>query len=354
MDKPRIQVKPLQHKNPKQATQQALEMIKLERSGKQLGLYTEYPVLNRAAGKYFRFNNVNLWAGLSGHGKSYFLNIITNAFISTTLNAKCIYKPVVLHFCFEMSAHNEILRSVAKDLNVNYSYLLSSSYDDSTNSYNKITDEELERIEKALEYYENVDVRFYDSPGNVQQIYMSIYSAFADYIKIGEKEGVRYLFIVNIDHTLLIETMGNEKALELMANVGKLAIKVRKDFYAMVNLLGQLNNNIEDVKRLTVPALHYPQKSDIYAQGQLYNACDNVYVIHQPALLKLTAYGVNRINTENLIHLIKLKSRHGKVGNLWFRNELNEGRITEIDPTGKQNQVIHEEMNNDSQEVIDL
>lgn len=334
----------MQHSSPKEATARAKEMIELERSGKQLGLYTQYPLLNRASGKYFRFNQVNLLAGLSGHGKSYFLNLITKAFINTAINNRCIYKPVVLQFCYEMSAHNEILRAVADDLNVNYSHLLSSNYDENTGEYNKISDAELARIEKALEYYDNIDIRFYDNPGNIAQMYDSIFDAYRYYYYKGKKEGIEYRIIVNVDHTLLVETMKDEKALELMANVGKLAIKVRKDFDGMVNLLGQLNNNIEDVKRLITPALHYPQKSDIYAQGQLYNACDNVYVIHQPALLKLTKYGTNSIDTANLIHLIKLKSRHGQVGNLWFKNELNEGKISEIDTTIRPHQKI--EINN--------
>ena len=122
-----------------------------------------------------------------------------------------------------------------------------------------------------------------------------------------------------------------------MANVGKISIRMRKDFGSMVNLLGQLNNNIEDVRRITTKTLHYPQKSDIYAQGQLYNACDNVFVIHQPQLLKITSYGSNNYPTKDLIHLIKLKARHGKVGSIWLKNDLSKGRIVEIGTNKEEN-----------------
>lgn len=333
----------LPHKTPTQAADSALKIIEDERSGKQLGVFSEYNILNRAMGKYFRFDTVNLWAGLSGHGKSYFLNILNTNFLDTVnLNNKIDFVPVVLQFCFEMSAHNEILRAVAKDLGVNYSYLLSSEYDQTTGKYNKVTDEELDSIRHAMEYYKNTDIIFYDVPGNMHQIYHTVLHQAINYRALSKKTGKTYKFIINIDHTLLIESLNNQKALELMADVGKVSIKIRKTFGAMINLVGQLNNNIEDVRRLTNPSLHYPQKSDIYAQGQLYNACENVFVIHQPMLLKLTRYGTNNIPTTNLIHLIKLKARHGTVGNLWFENALHKGKILEIQTGGKKEEVEEE------------
>jgi replicative DNA helicase len=339
-------VKLLPHKLPAEAVKLALDIIKEERSGKQLGLYTQYPILNRAMGKYWRFNTVNLLAGLSGHGKSYFLTIINNNFLDTTLNTT-EFTTIVFHFCFEMSAHNEILRSVAKDLGINYNYLLSSQFDKVSGEYNSITDKELDKIEKAMEYYANTNILFFDIPGNIIEIYYTILDRAKYYAKLSKATGKKYKFIVNIDHSLLIEAIGNQKALEIMSDVGKVAIKIRKTFGAMVNLLGQLNNNIEDVRRLTNPALHFPQKSDIYAQGQLYNACDNVFVIHQPALLKIIYYGTHKIPTNNLIHLIKLKARHGTVGHLWFINALHEGKIIEIVPNAveEENKSIDNEEN---------
>jgi len=322
----------LPHKTPNQAVNEALEHIHAERNGEQYGLYCEFPSLNIAMGRYFRFNNVNLWAGLSGHAKSYFMNILSNNFLDykNGLNKNVTFVPIVLNFCFEMSAYNEILRSVAGDMGVSYSYLLSSQYDKESKDYNRLTDAEVKKVEEYLLFYRKKSIIFFETPGNTRVIYNTVEYYVEYYTALGKKNGLNYKFIVNIDHTLLIDTLDEKNALELMANVGKVSILIRKDFNAMVNLLGQLNNNIEDIKRITTKSLHYPIKSDIYAQGQLYNACDNVFVIHQPQLLKITEYGTQKRPTKDLIHLIKLKARHGKVGSIWLKNDLAKGKIIEV------------------------
>jgi len=334
------------HKTPAQAVAEAKEHIHRERDGEQYGLKCEFPSVNIAMGKYFRFNNVNLIAGLSGHAKSYLMNILTNNFLDygkEGLNENITFVPIVFNFCFEMSAYNEILRSVAGDMGVSYSYLLSSQYDKDTKDYNRLTDDEAIRVEEYLKFYENKSMLFFETPGNVKVIYNTVEHYVTKYLAIGKTNGLDYKFIINIDHTLLIDTLDEKSALELMANVGKVSIRIRKEFSAMVNLLGQLNNNIEDVKRITNKSLHYPIKSDIYAQGQLYNACDSVFVIHQPQLLKITEYGTPKRPTANLIHLIKLKARHGIVGSIWLQNALGIGKIIEI---SKEIEEIEEEDRN--------
>lgn len=321
----------LKHTTPATAVKQAREMVVQERSGEQFGLYSPFSDLNIAMGKFFRFNNVNLFAGLSGHGKSYLLNIITDAFTQYEkgINENINFIPVILHFCFEMSAHNEILRSVAKDMGVSYGYLLSSQYNKETQDYNRITDEELRRIDSYLDFYSKKNIIFFEASGNMPVIYNTIEYMVEHYTKLAQRTGIPHKFVINIDHTLLIDTLNEKSTLDLMANVGKISINIRKDFLSMVNLVGQLNNNIEDVRRLLNPALQYPQKSDIYAQSQLYNACDSVFVTHQPQLLKLTEYGLNKMPTDNLIHLLKLKSRHGNTGSIWLKNDLNKGNIVQ-------------------------
>lgn len=333
----------LTHKTPKEAVQEAKDNINKERDGEQYGLLVIYHSLNIAMGKYFRFNNVNLFAGLSGHGKSYLINILSNCFLDYKkggLNEDITFIPIIFNFCFEMSAYNEILRGVAGDMGVSYSYLLSSQYNKESKDYNRLTDTELIKVENYLKFYENKSILFFETPGNVKVIYNTIEHYVTKYKALGKTNGLNYKFIVNIDHTLLIDTLDEKSALELMANVGKIAILIRKEFNAMVNLLGQLNNNIEDVKRITNKALHYPIKSDIYAQGQLYNACDSVFVIHQPQLLKITEYGTQKRQTNNLIHLIKLKARHGTVGSIWLKNDLAKGKIIEVVKEIEENEEI--------------
>jgi replicative DNA helicase len=335
----------LNYRFARDVVKEAYNLVVSERKGEQLGLYCDLPVLNIAMGKFFRFANVNLWAGLSGHGKSYFLNQLNRAFVSN-VNIGFKRRVIIIQFCFEMSATDEILRACAADLGISYSYLLSSQYDKDTKNYNTLSDEYLIKVKTALDYYSTKNIIFVDNPGNVHLIYNTVEDIYNKAKAKFPNEDIA--LIVNIDHTLLIEKLDESDLLELMLNTGKLSIVLRKNFKAMINLIGQLNNNIEDVRRLTNPALHYPQKSDIYAQGQIYNACDNVFVIHQPQLLKLETYGTKKYPTKDLIHLSKLKSRHGKVGNIWLKDDLINGRIIPFDLSKSDSNELENEQDDNS------
>lgn len=314
----------------KEVTSQAVNIINEEKSGKQLGLYCRYERLNIAMGKYFRFGTINLWAGLSGSGKSYLINILNNDFLDKELNKDIDFVPIIIHFGFEMSAYVEILRSCATELNISYNKLLNSEYNAETNSYEGLDKEEYDKVLAYIDTYNTKSIMFVESSGNTSIIYNTALYIVESYNKRSEVNKINYRFIFNFDHTLLFERLGEKDTLELMSNIGKLAIKLKKEFGAMVNLLGQMNNNLEDTKRITNPALHYPQKSDIYAQSEVYNACDNVFVMHQPSLLKILYYGIKKYPTKDLIHILKLKSRHGYIGSLWFVNKFDKGRMVEL------------------------
>jgi hypothetical protein len=261
----------------------ALAIVKEERSGKQLGLITRFPALNKSAGKFMRFGETNLFAGLSGHGKSYLVNTLNEDFTNEELNGNCEYDPLILNFSLEMLGETEALRSCASDFGVSYGYLLSSKFNNEVNDYNTITDAELLKIEKYLEFYSNKRILFVENSSHMQVLFNTIEKVYIRYIK--DKPKAR--LIVNFDHSLLIEKLDERDVLTLMSNLAKLCIKCKTQFGSMNNIIGQLNNKIEEILRILKPELHYPQKSDIYAQAQLYNACENVYVIHQPILLKI-------------------------------------------------------------------
>lgn len=322
---------------PEQAANQAKEQILLERTGIQHGLMTRYPKLNIAHRKWFRFNNVYLLAGLSGSGKSYLMNTFIEDFLdyikSNSINGNIDFIPLIFQFCFEMSSHTEIIRACANDLGVNYNYILSSHYDKNTKEYNTLTDEELQKVENYLNHYKRKSILFFETAGNLNMIYNTVLHYYNIYKNKGAKNNKKYKIVVNIDHSLLIERLGEKSERELMARLGKIAIRLRKEFGAMVFIIGQLNNNIETTDRILKSAMHYPIKSDIYAQGQLYNACDSVMTIHQPALLKISEYGPKKIPTAGLIHLQMLKARHGSIGSVWLRNELHTGKIVPYEHT---------------------
>ena len=337
----------LPFKSSKKASEDAKQQVLDERKGEQFGLYTRWAGLNKATRKYVRFGNVYLLAGLSGHGKSLVLNMLQNDFLDTkniidkkgnilykALNSGFIYKPMVLHFCFEMSAVNEMLRSVSNRIKKSYNYILSSDYNSTMDNYNTITEDELIYINNELDSLGKRPMYFFETSGNLIQIF--------DTVSWFHQKYPNHKFIISIDHTLLTEKKDEVTDIELMANTGRLGIALRANFGDMVILVGQLNNEIEKTERRTKIELHYPQKSDIYAQGQLYNAADTVWTIHRPELLKIAKYGLQKKATNDLLHYQVLKARHGVIGNIWLRFNQSTGEILSYDEIIQENNMKFE------------
>lgn len=306
----------------RQAVVQAKEEIEKERQGKQLGLMVRWNSANIAMRKGFRFNHLYLLAGLSGSGKSYLLNEILNDFMDMKgINKNFEKKVIFLYFCYEMSAYNEILRTLGSKTKMSYNRILNSEWDRETKTYKGLTDDELKYAFSMLDNISNRPIYYFETAGNLAQLERTV-DVYAEQYPGWE-------IVVAIDHTLLSEKLDERTDIELMANTGKTAIRIKKKHKAMIIMLGQLNNNIENFQRITNVAHHYPVKSDIYAQGQLYNACDVVMTIHQPAALKIAYYGAKKRKTDKLMHWLVLKARFGKVGSIWLENHLDQGELRE-------------------------
>lgn len=317
----------------KDINQEVIDKINHERSGKQLGLKCRFPRLNIAVGKYFRFGQVYSINGLSGHGKSAMLNILLQDFKNEYINKEFHLPLVVCHNSFEMLPVDEVIRSVSGKLDMSHSYLLSSEIKDDA-KYNTISDQEVAMIREALSQEEDLDHYYFEEPTTTIGILKNVKKSIEFFQEKYNTTAVPAV-VVAIDHTLLVEPLEKkDSVLDTMTRLAKLAIFLKKRGY-MVFFIGQLNNEIERPERIKNPDLHYPMKSDIYAQAQLFNACDVVATIHQPELLGIQYYGKNKYLTHLLVHFQLIKNRFGKVGSIWLQNRFNEGKLIDIVPTKK-------------------
>lgn len=342
-----------QVKTPKLIAEQAIRTVKEEATGRQLGLRTRYPRLNIAIGKYFRFKQVYAIAGLSGHGKSYFLNVLIQDFLNPRLNLGiCVHDYIICHHSFEMNPEDEELRKASSKIGVSYNHLLSSEYEGG--GYNQLNEEQIKQLERVLAEDVNKPLYYFDNPCELKDLATNVVAAIKVYKEelFADKERlVSYCVkksidintitsidkipnpkvVITIDHTLLLKQAKDEKdILHTMRNLAKTAIALKKKGY-LVLFVGQFNNGIERLERVKYPEVHYPTKSDIYAQGEIFNACDGVFTIHQPELLGILRYGKNQYVTKLLVHLQVLKMRFGSVGSIFFKNELDRGMFTEYD-----------------------
>ena len=347
-------------KTPKEVINNAIDIIKAEASGEQLGLKTRYFKLNIALGKYFRFRQVYAIAGLSGHGKSTLLNAFIQDFLNPELNlGKCKYPYILAHHCFEMSPEDEELRKASAKLRVSYNYLLSSEFSNTSGEFNILKKDEIEKVKEVLQQDIDKPLYYFDEPCELPQIGINIQYAIMDFKQKLFQDTQRlaqylkhYIIASNgrinlevrditkwedipspkvvllIDHTLLLKQAKEEyDILQTMRNLSKTSIMLKKKGY-MVFFVGQFNNNIEKAERIKNPEMQYPIKSDIYAQGEIYNACDGVFTIHQPELMGILFYGKNQYKTDGLVQLQALKMRFGNVGTIWLKNNLEKGVFT--------------------------
>jgi len=116
---------------------------------------------------------------------------------------------------------------------------------------------------------------------------------------------------------------------EALDKLQKAFIELKKVNKTTIIQVTQMNRNIESIERINNPALHYPQRNDIFGSDFLYFASDYVMITHRPEILGIKAYGPKRLPADK-IYLHIIKNRDGEQGIIAFNNELKYNNIEEI------------------------
>jgi len=300
----------LQIKTAKQAIKEADKFLEEGALGKRPFLSTRWQKVNTMLLGGFHFGQTYFVAGASGHGKSFFVNMLHTDFTSYYLGNTDVK---VLHFSFEMHAKDEMIRKMSQLNDIDYRKLVSSD--------KPLTIEELNLIRKEYDKMKNENVFYVETPSTRDRIYATI-NEFCNEFKDSK-------VVISLDHTLLVTPTAGENEIQSLAELGKMFIQVRKELDTCNILVGQMNDKMESKERRdpTNPALHYPTKTDIHGSKQIYHAADVVLVLHQPILLNLEYYGKKRFPTQELVALHCLKNRTGTAGLTRLKNNLQNGRF---------------------------
>lgn len=256
-------------------------------------------------------NTIYTIVGISGSGKSSFVNTLESDLIDLNPNQDI----VVLDFSFEMLSSRNVGRKLSSKLRHTTAELYSATTDLTESEFNKV----VEQANIIKEY----PIYYVDTPGSVEDIKSTI-DYFYESIAKGKK------FIIILDHTLLVEGQSNESVLKTISDLQKLFIKVKKLPNTTVIQLSQMNRNIELPERINNPSMHYPMRSDISSADTIFHASDYVICIHRPELLNIKQYGINRLPVQNKIYLHILKNRDaGQNAILEFDNDLKYNNLIE-------------------------
>lgn len=288
---------------------EAVEYIKKRKNHEIESLKTRWKKFNTQCMGGIEPNTIYTIVGISGSGKSSFVNTLENDLIDLNSDQDVI----VLNFSFEMLSSRQVGRKISSKLRQTTAELYSAN--------NSLTDELLENVEETTQQIKSYPIYYVDTPGTVDNIASTI-----NYFYENKAKGKR--FVIILDHTLLVE--GQASALQVISDLQKLFIKVKKYPNTTIIQLSQMNRNIEAPDRINNPSMHYPMRSDISSADTIFHASDYVICIHRPELLNIQQYGPNRLLVKNKVYLHILKNRDaGECSILEFDNDLKYNNLIE-------------------------
>jgi replicative DNA helicase len=293
------------------ATSEAVEYIRKRKNHEIQSLATRWKKFNKSCMGGIEPNTIYTIVGISGSGKSSFVNTLETDLIDLNSNQDVI----VLNFSFEMLSSRQVGRKISSKLRQTTAELYSAN--------NELTDDLLDRVEQTSQQIKSYPIYYVDTPGTVEDIASTINYFYET--KAKDKK-----FVIILDHTLLVEGQNRESALQVISELQKLFIKVKKLPNTTIIQLSQMNRNIENPERINNPSMHYPMRSDISSADTMFHASDYVICIHRPELLNIQQYGPNRLLVKNKIYLHILKNRDaGECAILEFDNDLKYNNLIE-------------------------
>lgn len=293
------------------ATNEAVEYIRKRKNHEIQSLRTRWNKFNKSCMGGIEPNTIYTIVGISGSGKSSFVNTLETDLIDLNSNQDVI----VLNFSFEMLSSRQVGRKISSKLRQTTAELYSAN--------NELTDDLLDRVEQTSQQIKSYPIYYVDTPGTVEDIASTINYFYET--KAKDKK-----FVIILDHTLLVEGQNRESALQVISELQKLFIKVKKLPNTTIIQLSQMNRNIENPERINNPSMHYPMRSDISSADTMFHASDYVICIHRPELLNIQQYGPNRLLVKNKVYLHILKNRDaGECTILEFDNDLKYNNLIE-------------------------
>ncbi len=306
----------LQYRHIKEPTKDILEYIDGRRHGAFKSLKTRWSKFNKQCMGGIEPNTIYTFAGISGSGKSSFVNSLETDLFDCNPGEDFI----VLSFNFEMLSSRQVGRKLSYKMTKTTSELYSGNTDDEST---RLSDEEYDSIKKHADKISQYPIYYIDSPGTVYEISEAI-SHFQETIALN-----KWLLVI-LDHTLLTRGSSGDKEREVLYELQKVFMQAKKVGRTTILQISQMNRDIESSERISNKNMHYPMRKDIFGGDSVFQASDYVVVLHRPELLGIDEYGPSGKTCENRVFMHFLKVREGEPKILTFLNNLRYNSIEEL------------------------
>ena len=291
--------------------QEAINYVKGRKEHDVVSLKTRWAKFNKQCMGGIEPNTVYTIAGISGTGKSSWVNSLTTDIIDLNPTEEI----VILNFSLEMVGFRQVGRTLSNKLRKTTSTLYSSETD--------LDDETFRKVIAVSNQLKEYPIYFVDNPGTPSEVEKTIRDFYNTYVK-----GTKKHFIIIYDHTLLTKQVGS--VIETTSELERVFIQAKKLPLTSVVQIAQMNRNIESSERINNPSSHYPMRSDLSSSDAMFQASDYVLVMHRPEILNIQEYGPNRLPTQNKVYMHMLKNRDaGKPCILEFENDLMYNNLVE-------------------------
>lgn len=313
---PSSSVKNLQIKTIEEAARESLDYINKRRKGLIIPLKTHWAKYNKAALGGIEWHTIHLVGGMSGSGKTAFVNAIETGL--QDLNPQEDFH--VLSFNFEMLASRLVTRKLSGKTQKTMAELYSADSSLSDDDFKQLCDEAL----KIKDY----KINYVDIPGNIAEVRNTICN-FYNNLNGGKPKDQHKGVVVIVDHVLLVKGKAADKERETLIKLMEMQNELKKTMKIFFMNITQLNRDIENSERILNKDLHYPKKRDIFGSDALWQMSDLVMVLHRPEQLGITLYGPKEAPTKDKIFFHFLKVRDGEPFIAIMDNNLKYNTITD-------------------------